>query len=179
MAQPSEIKAKITLVNPTHIRDAVQLVNRLDGLAMDRMSAVTSTAMRRQSKQMAKTLADAFHGMCLECDSDESELDPNITEDPEELIAALSQIGAFDMAEVLAANLAKSNQSAPFKCFFCKDTGHAWLRCTKLWDHLKKNGFKARPRTKPFQRHNQNNASTGNQKASTPSGPPHTQPPPN
>ena len=175
MAQPCELKNQITLVNPTNIKDAVQLINRLDGLAMDRMSAVASTAMPRQMPLTANTLADALHGMGLDCASDDQSEDPQ-DEDPQELISALAQMGAHEMAECLATSFAKSPQSAPFKCFFCRDSGHAWLRCTKLWDLLKKNGFKPRSGTKPFQRHN--NASMGNQKTSTPSGLPHPSPPP-
>ena len=154
MAKPSELKAKISLVNPSNIRDAVQLVNRLDGLELDRLREAPPAAATRQSAHYAqKTVVDALHGLSLECDSDSSESDPDITEDPAELMAALSKIGATDIAEVLAASLAQAQKSNDFKCFFCKDSGHTWLRCSKLWDHLKKNGFKARPQANPFRRH--------------------------
>jgi len=171
-AQPADLKDKIALVNPTHIRDAVQLINRLDRVEMDRMSAASTTATPRQPKPSVQTLAAAFQDMFLDEDSADTDSYPDITEDPAELIAALSQIGATDIAEVLAANLAKTNPSDNFKCFYWKDTGHTWLRCTKLWDHLKKNGFQAKPRVKPYQRFNPHSASKGTQQASAPTGPP-------
>ena len=130
-----EKKLKITLVNPTNIRDAVQLISRLDGLEMDRLSEATSAAVPRHSFQYAKkSLVDSFQDMRLECDSAESESYPDIEEDPAELIAALSKIGASDFAEAMAASFDKGQKSNDFKCFFCKDSGHAWLRCSKLWD---------------------------------------------
>ena len=133
---------------------------------MDRLSEATSAAVPQQSFHYAKkSLVDAFHGLRLKCDSAESESDPDIEEDPAELIAALSKIGASDFAEAMAASLDKGQKSNDFKCFFCKDSGHAWLRCSKLWDHLKKNGFKARPKAKPFKRHNQQYASKGTKPA--------------
>ena len=154
MAQPAEITAKITLVNPKTIQEVVQLVTRLDGLEMDRMSGARAAAITRHpSKHPQPSLAGAFHDLSMECDSVETESDPENDQDPSDLVAALSQIGGTDFPEVLAASLDKGPKPNGFTCFFCKDSGHTWLRCSKLWDHLKKNGFKARPRPKPFTRH--------------------------
>ena len=145
---------------------------------MDRMNAAQTTATPRQSSRSVQSLATAFEGLLVDCDAAAPDAEESFDEDPAELLAALSQIGASDIADVLAATLSRPNQADAFKCFFCKDTGHAWLRCSKLWDHLKRNGFKARPRNKPFQRHYQHDTSKGNKQASATTAPQGTLQPP-
>ena len=165
MAQPKSLKGQINLINPSNIKEAVQLVNRLDGQEIERLQDVTPNAVQRPSALYPpQSMVDALHGLRVECDSDSSESGPDIAEDPAELIAALAKIGALDISEMLAANVAQAKTSTPFKCFFCKETGHTWLRCTKLWDHLKKNGFKANPqgKGKPYKKHKSKYASKGN-----------------
>ena len=62
-------------------------------------------------------------------------------------MAALAQVNP-DFAEIYAATLANNRPGAggqrptQMTCFFCKDAGHTWLKCSKLWDQLKLNGFK-------------------------------------
>jgi len=178
MAQPKSLKGQINLVNPSNIKEAVQLVNRLDGHELEKLQEVTPTATHRPlATYPTQSMVDALHGLRVECESDSSESGPDIAEDPAELIAALANIGATDISEMLAANAAQATPTTPFKCFFCKDTGHTWLRCTKLWDHLKKNGFKANPKGgKPYKKHRSKYASKGDKPASA--GIPQTPKPP-
>ena len=161
MAQPAEITAKITLVNPKTIQEVVQLVTRLDGLEMDRMSGARAAAVIRLPPNHPPQCAeDAFHDMGMAGDSVETESDPDHGLDPTDLLVALSHFGGTDFPEVMAAFMDKGQKPSVFTCFFCKDSGHTWLKCSKLWDHLKRNGFTPRSRPKHHTRH-KGNASRG------------------
>ena len=103
------------------------------------MSGARAAAVTRQPpRHPPQCLEDAFHDMGMEGDSVETESDPDHDLDPTDLLVALSQIGGTDFPEVLAAFMDKGQKPSVFTCFFCKDSGHTWLRCSKLWDHLKK-----------------------------------------
>ena len=138
----------MALVNPSSIQDAVQLVSRLDGMEVDRLREVNvaTTAKPRRRKQ-EKSLSDALYDLRLECASSEEEVESPSEGKPSDIVAALAQVSP-DFAEIYAATLANnrpgSSGQRPTKmtCFFCKDAGHTWLRCSKLWDQLKLNGFK-------------------------------------
>ena len=62
-----------SLPNAAQYREVVQLVTQLDGLEMDRMSGARAAAVTRHpSKHPQPSLADAFHDLSLECDSEET-----------------------------------------------------------------------------------------------------------
>ena len=62
-------------------------------------------------------------------------------------MAALAQVNP-DFAEIYAATLAnqrpgtRDQKPKEMTCYFCKEVGHTWLKCSKLSDQLKLNGFK-------------------------------------
>ena len=148
MAQPQQVRSKMALVNPTTIQEAVQLVSRLDGMEVDRLREVnvTTTAKpsrRKQEKSFEKSLNEALYD--LRCVSSEEETESPSEGEPGDIVAALAQVNP-DFAEIFAATLANHRPEArdkkPMTCYFCKEVGHTWLKCSKLWDQLKLNGFK-------------------------------------
>ena len=147
MAQPAQVRSKMTLVNPSSIQDAVQLVSRLDGMEVDRLREVNvaTTAKPRQRKQ-EKSLNDVLYDLRLECASSEEEVESRSEGEPGDIVAALAQVNP-DFAEIYAATMANRPGTGDQKprqmtCYFCKEAGHSWLECSKLWDQLKLNGFK-------------------------------------
>ena len=66
----------MTLVNPSSIQDAVQLVSRLDGVEVDRLREVNvATTAKPHRRRQEKSLSDALYDLRLEYASSEEEVE--------------------------------------------------------------------------------------------------------
>ena len=106
-----------------------------------------ATTAKPRRRKPEKTLNEALY-VRLECVSSEEDTESPSEGEPGDIVAALAQVNP-DFAEIYAATLAANQRPGTreqklkeMTCYFCKEGGHTWLKCSKLWDQLKLNGFK-------------------------------------